>query len=106
MPSASTSFSIPELMKDEIDALIDSGEYTSRSDVMRDAFRTFLRKNPEKRIRITINLYKEGKISLMRASDIAEMDLESFKEELKERGIKVETRKGSKEEKEAVEKKL
>ena len=95
MPSASTSFSIPELMKDEIDALIDSGEYTSRSDVMRDAFRTFLRKNPEKRIRITINLYKEGKISLMRASDIAEMDLESFKEELKERGIKVETRKGS-----------
>ncbi len=106
MPSASTSFSIPELMKDEIDALIDSGEYSSRSDVMRDAFRTFLRKNPEKRIRITINLYKKGKISLMRASEIAEMDLESFKEELKERGIKIETRKGTEEEKEAIEEKL
>lgn len=102
MSSASTSFSIPETMKDEIDVLVKSGEYSSRSDVMRDAFRTFLRKNPEKRTRITVELYKDGKVSLMRAAELAEMDLESYKEELKERGITVKTRKGSEEEKDVV----
>ena len=106
MTSASTSFSIPEIMRDEIDALVDCGEYSSRSDVMRDAFRTFLRKNPEKRLRITINLYSDGKISLMRAAELAEMDVESFKEELGERGIRVETVKGDSGEKEAVEERL
>ena len=106
MSSASTSFSIPETMKDEIDVLVESGEYTSRSDVMRDAFRTFLRKNPEKRIRITVELYKKGKVSLMRAAELAEMDLESYKEELREREITLKTRKGNEEEKEAVEERL
>lgn len=106
MSSASTSFSIPELMKDEIDVLVESGEYSSRSDVMRDAFRTFLRKNPEKRVRITVELYKNGKVSLMRAAELAEMDLESYKEELEERGITVRTRKGSEVEKEDIEERL
>ncbi|QGA80326.1 UPF0175 family protein [Candidatus Nanohalobium constans] len=106
MTSASTSFSIPETMRDEIDVLVDSGEYSSRSDVMRDAFRTFLRKNPEKRIRITVELYKSKDISLMRAAELAEMDLENYKEELKERGINIETREGGEEEKEEVEKRL
>jgi Arc/MetJ-type ribon-helix-helix transcriptional regulator len=106
MSSASTSFSIPETMKDEIDVLVESGEYTSRSDVMRDAFRTFLRKNPEKRIRITVELYKNGKVSLMRAAELAETDLESYKEELRERGITLKTRTGSEEGKEEVEKRL
>lgn len=106
MSSASTSFSIPETMKKEIDVLVDSGEYSSRSDVMRDAFRTFLRKKPEKRIRITLELYKNGKVSLMRASELAEMNFENYKEELKERGIEVKTRNGNEEEKKAVEKRL
>jgi len=106
MSSASTSFSIPETMRDEIDVLVESGEYSSRSDVMRDAFRTFLRKNPEKRIRITVELYKNGKVSLMRAAELAEMNLENYKEELNERGITVKTDKGDEEEKQAVDERL
>lgn len=106
MSSASTSFSIPELMKDEIDALVESGEYSSRSDVMRDAFRTFLRKNPEKRIRITVELYRKENISLTRAAELAEMDIESYKKELEKRGVAVNTAKGDEEEKKEVEEKL
>lgn len=91
MPSKSVSVSLPELMDDEIDALVESGEYSSKSDVIRDAFRTFMRKNHKKKIRVAIELYKEEKVSLMRAAEIAEMDSESFKEELKDRGITVKT---------------
>lgn len=60
----------------------------------------------EKRIRTTIELYKKGKISLMRAAKLAEMDLESYKEELKERGVNIDTREGPEDEKEAVEERL
>lgn len=91
MASKSISISLPELMNNEIDALVKSGEYSSRSDVIRDAFRTFMRKNREKKIRVAIELYKEEKISLMRGAEIAEMDSESFKQELKDRGIAVKT---------------
>ncbi len=91
MPSKSVSISIPELMNNEINTLVKTGEYSSKSDVIRDAFRTFLRKNPEKKLRIAIELYKEGKVSLMRAAEIAEIDSESFKQELKDRGITVKT---------------
>lgn len=89
MPSKSVSISIPELMDNEIDALVKTGEYSSKSDVIRDAFRTFLRKNYKKKLRIAIVLYKEEQISLMRAAEIAELDSESFKQELKDRDIAV-----------------
>lgn len=91
MGSKSVSISLPELMDNEINALVESGEYSSKSDVIRDAFRTFMRKNHEKKIRVAIELYKEEKVSLMRAAEIAEMDSESFKEELKDRDITVKT---------------
>ena len=91
MASKSVSISIPELMNNEIDSLVKTGEYSSKSDVIRDAFRTFLRKNPGKKLRIAIELYKEGKVSMMRAAEIAEIDSESFKQELKDRGITVKT---------------
>jgi len=91
MGSKSVSFSLPEIMTEELDALVKSGEYTSRSDVFRDAFRDFLRNNPGKRLRIAIELYKDDEVSLMRAAEIADLNAEKFKEELAERGIKVKT---------------
>lgn len=106
MASKSTSFSLPELMRDEIDVLVESGEYSSRSDVMRDAFRDFLRSNPDKMVRTAVELYRKDKVSLMRAAEIAEMDLESFKDELEKRNITVETSSGSSGELEEVEKRL
>ncbi|MFB6244956.1 MAG: UPF0175 family protein [Candidatus Nanohaloarchaea archaeon] len=51
-------------------------------------------------------MYEDGKISLMRASELAEMSLEEYKKELEERGISISTGKGSEEEKEAVEERL
>ncbi|MFB6100326.1 MAG: UPF0175 family protein [Candidatus Nanohalobium sp.] len=106
MTSKSTSFSLPEVMTDEIDVLVESGEYSSRSDVMRDAFREFLRNNPEMRTRAAVELYREEKVSLMRAAEIAEMDLEGFKHELEKRDVSIKTASGDSEELEKVEERL
>ncbi len=48
---------------------------------------TYLAANKEKRIELAISLYRKGKISLGRAVEIADMDYESFKKMLAERGI-------------------
>lgn len=103
MSGKSVSISLTELMEEEVRVLVESGDYASRSDVIRDAFRTFLRRNPEKRLRVAVELYRKGKVSLMRAAEIAEMDIETFREELEERGIVLETAGGTVGERKEVE---
>lgn len=86
MPS---SYSLPRLMEEEIDALIDAGYYSSKSDVVKDAVRELLDKNHKLRIAAAVEMYKDGKASIGKASEIAEMSLVEFKETLKDRGIKI-----------------
>lgn len=86
MPS---SYSLPKLMEDEIDALIEAGYYSSKSDVVKDAVREMLEKNKNLRIAAAIEMYKKGRISIGRAAEVANISFEEFKEALKERGIKI-----------------
>jgi|SRR3989338_6688562 len=86
MPS---SYSLPKLMEEEIEALIDAGYYSSKSDVVKDAIREMLEKNKNLRIAAAIEMYRKGGISLGRAAEIADVTLLDFKEALKERGIKI-----------------
>jgi predicted HTH domain antitoxin len=86
-----TSLSLPLAMSEEIEVLVGSGEYSSKSDVLKNAFRVFLENKPEKRTVIGIEMYRQGRVSLMRASEIAGMDFESFKEVLTDRGIRIMT---------------
>ena len=85
------SLSLPPAMNDEIDVLVESGEYASRSDLLKDAFRVFLENKPEKKTLIGIEMYRRGRVSLVRAAEIAGMDFESFKEVLVDRGIRIRT---------------
>ncbi len=81
------AFSIPELMRDQINALVKAGIYSSKSDVIRDAFRCLLEHNPELRIIAAITMYKNKKASLGRAAEIAKLSFDDFKKILNERGL-------------------
>lgn len=98
MENKITSFSLTPMMREEMKALMKSGEYSSRSDIIRDAFRVFLENKPNKRMLIAVELYRKGEISLTRGAEIAGLDVERFKEVLKDRGIKLRTYTGSKKE--------
>ena len=91
MEKVITSLSLPPAMNDEIEVLVESGEYASRSDLLKDAFRVFLENKPEKKTLIGIEMYRRGRVSLVRAAEIAGMDFESFKEVLVDRGIRIRT---------------
>ena len=85
------SFSLPKVIEMEIDALVECGYYSSRSDVAKDAFRTLFEKKANLRVAGAVQLYKKGDISLGRAAEIASVTIEEFKEILDERNIRRET---------------
>lgn len=82
------TFSLPNSMSNEIAALVKAGIYSSKSDVAKDAIRLLLNSKPVLKLSAAIELYNEGKVSIGRAAEIAEMSTVDFKEELAARGIK------------------
>lgn len=76
--------------EEELNALVRAEIYKSREDVISDALRALLTLKPNLKIEIAIDLYKNKKISLWKAADIASLTLEEFKEVLASRSIRIE----------------
>jgi predicted HTH domain antitoxin len=72
---------------DELDILAERGIYKNREELLQDAMRSLLRSKPELRIQVAIEIYKRGRGSLARGAEIGGVDIESFKEVLREAGI-------------------
>ena len=72
---------------DEI--LVRIGRYCTEKELMQDALRTLLRTKPELKRDVAIELYKKKEVSLLRACEMCGLNMEDFKELLKEKGIKV-----------------
>ncbi len=81
------TFSLSKRDREEIESLVKTGHFTSKSDVVKTAIRLLKERHPEYRTDIAVNLFKEEKVSLGRAAEIAGISRESFKEVLKERGV-------------------
>jgi Arc/MetJ-type ribon-helix-helix transcriptional regulator len=84
MPS---SYNLPELVKKEIEALVKSGYYSSKSDVVKDALRYMLENKKNLRLAASVELYRSGEISLGKAAEMANMGVIEYKERLKDFGI-------------------
>ena len=74
------------MLKEGINSLIRAGYYKDKDKVLDDAFRTMLEVRPALKTEIAVELYKEGRISLSRAAEIAGMSAEGFKNILEQRG--------------------
>jgi len=85
MPS---SYNLPELVKKEIDALVKSGYYSSKSDVVKDALRYMLGSKKNLRLAAAVELYRQGEVSLGKAAEIANMGIIEFKETLASQGYR------------------
>jgi Arc/MetJ-type ribon-helix-helix transcriptional regulator len=75
-----SSYNLPELVKKEVDALVKSGYYSSKSDVVKDALRYMLDNKKNLRVAAAIELYKSGEVSLGKAAEIARVSLVEFKD--------------------------
>ncbi|MEK6984506.1 MAG: UPF0175 family protein [Nanoarchaeota archaeon] len=87
--SETMSFTVPKTLRLELGAIPETGYYDSVSEFLRDAMRTILAARKDLRIAVATVLYKQGKISLGKAVEIADINYEDMKKILVEKGIKV-----------------
>ena len=78
-----------KLLDKEINVLLEKGFYKNKEELMDDAYRALLRNRPQLRIEVAISLYENEEISLSKASEVAGVCIEEFKESLKDRGLSV-----------------
>ncbi|MFO8050654.1 MAG: UPF0175 family protein [Thermoplasmatota archaeon] len=74
-------------MSEEIDALISVGYYDNRSEIIREAVRSFLSQKPEIRLVAALKLYKDNRITIARAAEIAGVPYDDMKSILIDEGI-------------------
>lgn len=79
-----------ELIEKEINILLEKGYYKNKKELIDDAYRTLLRNRPHLRIDVAVTLYEKAEISLTKASEIAGVCIEEFKEILKDKGLVIE----------------
>lgn len=79
---------IARTLLDELNLLVERGVYEDQEALVEDAMRSLLRSKPILRRQLAIELYKQRKISLSRAAEIEGVDIESFKESLREAGVR------------------
>ncbi len=83
------SINIPPVLRNEADLYVQGGYFTDRSEFIRAAIREYLDKLSTKRVDIAIQLYKEEKVSLGGAAQIASASIDEMKHILRSRGIEL-----------------
>jgi class 3 adenylate cyclase/predicted HTH domain antitoxin len=77
------------LLEDELTAVVQAGDYTSREEAIGHALEVLLTANPLLRINTAVELYRLGKVTLTRAAEIAGLELEVLKEQLAKRDVPI-----------------
>lgn len=71
-----------ELLEDELSAVVQAGDYTSKEAVIIHALEVLLAAHPSLCINTAVELYRRDKVTLARAAEIAGLEFEAFKEQL------------------------
>ena len=75
----SNSYSLPPILVSQIEALVNSGHFSSRSDVVKEALRFMIEKKTPLRHASAVELYKKGKATLTKGAEIASVSPDTFR---------------------------
>lgn len=70
----------------QFEAVVRAGLFKDRQDAVREAMSTLLAVRPQLRLEAAIELVRGGEISLLRGSEMAGLDFETFRHLLRDRG--------------------
>jgi predicted HTH domain antitoxin len=71
----------------ELDALVRAGIFASQEQGVQEAVRVLLTARPHLRVEAAIQLYREGRVTLGRAAEMAGLSRWEFRDLLADRGI-------------------
>ena len=78
-----------ELLEDELSAVVRAGAYHSKEEAISHALEVLLTANPQLRLHTALELYRQRKVTLSRAAEIAGLELETFKERLADQALTI-----------------
>lgn len=79
----------PDLLEDELKAVVQAGDYKSKEEAIGHALEVLLAANPYLRLNTAMELYCRSKVTLSRAAEIAGLELETFKEHLAKQDVPI-----------------
>ena len=71
------------------DALVRSGLYSTKNELVEDALKTFFEYRSDMRIAAVVEMYKTDNISISRAAELAGVSTEEIKDFLAKAGIRI-----------------
>jgi predicted HTH domain antitoxin len=72
-----------------VDALVRSGLYSTKNELVEDALRTFFEFRADMRIAAVVEMYKTEDISISRATELPGVSTEEIKDFLVKAGIRI-----------------
>jgi predicted HTH domain antitoxin len=74
-------------LREEVAVAPETGLYASESEFVAEAIRTLLAARPDVQLAIACKLYEREAISLTKASELSNLDVEAMKEALRRHGV-------------------
>ena len=75
------------IVDQQLKAVIRAGLFRDRRHAIQEAMQTLFVVRPQLRTEAAVELFRSGEISLLRAAEMAGMDVESFRRLLGDRGV-------------------
>jgi predicted HTH domain antitoxin len=75
------------IVDQQLDAVVRAGLFRDRQHALQEAMQTLFIVRPQLRTEASIELFRAGDISLLRAAEMAGLDFESFRLLLRDRAI-------------------
>ncbi len=72
-----------------VDALVKSGIYSTKNELIEDALRTFFEFRKDLRVAAVVELYKTEEMSISKAAELAGVSTEEMKDFIAKAGIKI-----------------
>ncbi len=79
----------PNLIRWQFDQLIKSGLFSDEQTVLRNALQALFQANPRIKVKMLVNAYAAGDISLGRAAALLGVSQEEMKDILREAGVSI-----------------
>lgn len=88
MKTKTIEVKLPNILDREFELVTEIGFYNNKAEFVIEAIKTLLSARRDLRIAIACKMYENKEISLGRACEIADVDIETFKKTLLKAGIK------------------
>jgi predicted HTH domain antitoxin len=83
-----TGLRFPEELKKKLEVIPETGYYKDEREFILEAVKTLLAARKDLRVALACKLYERGDVSLGKAMEIADLDIEAMKRVLHEHGVR------------------